>query len=111
MAETKICSKCGDPKDIEEFHRSKTAKDGRKSVCKSCISKYMKDLRQGKKDKTPSKPAPVLAPEVVDSKAVETVSEGVRVDNSDVYDVAAGILITRIERKLVERIVEGLKSE
>lgn len=34
--ETKRCSKCHEVKELQEFHRSSTNKDGRASRCKSC---------------------------------------------------------------------------
>lgn len=39
---TKTCSKCGQEKDIEEFHRNKKSKDGRHWHCKACKSAYNK---------------------------------------------------------------------
>ena len=38
---TKICSKCGLEKNMEDFHRDAHGKQGRKSRCKSCIALYM----------------------------------------------------------------------
>jgi len=35
MAEKK-CTKCGDVKPLEEFHRKQSRKDGRTSICKAC---------------------------------------------------------------------------
>ena len=39
---TKACSKCGEVKEMSEFHRSPTSTDGRTSRCGSCRSE---DLR------------------------------------------------------------------
>ena len=39
MEEKKRCKKCGQEKPLSDFHRDKTKKDGRKNVCKSCLSK------------------------------------------------------------------------
>ena len=33
---TKVCSRCGHPKKLDEFYTDKRASDGRKSSCKSC---------------------------------------------------------------------------
>ncbi|MBA7487094.1 hypothetical protein ES707_22656 [subsurface metagenome] len=33
---TKLCTKCGEEKSLEEFHRCKSNKDGRYSNCKIC---------------------------------------------------------------------------
>jgi hypothetical protein len=35
---TKRCSKCGLVKELSDFHRSATSRDGRTSRCKSCRS-------------------------------------------------------------------------
>jgi len=34
----KVCNVCNKLKNIEEFHKDKTRKDGRKYVCKSCLN-------------------------------------------------------------------------
>ena len=39
----KQCTKCGETKPLEEFHRKHTAADGRRSACKSCINAYYKE--------------------------------------------------------------------
>ena len=44
---TKICSKCGVEKDVEEFHKDNLNKDGLHSDCKLCRKKY----RENNKDK------------------------------------------------------------
>lgn len=36
----KKCSKCGETKELEEFHKDKSRKDGRTSKCKVCVSAY-----------------------------------------------------------------------
>ncbi len=38
----KICSKCGEWKKLDEFHKNKKSKDGRLGRCKKCISEYRK---------------------------------------------------------------------
>lgn len=37
--EKKRCKKCGQEKELSEFHKDSSKRDGRKSVCKSCLSK------------------------------------------------------------------------
>ena len=34
----KRCSKCGDPKELEELVKNKRCKDGRAGVCKECVN-------------------------------------------------------------------------
>ena len=34
----KMCKRCSCDKELDEFHIDKTAKDGHKNVCKSCLS-------------------------------------------------------------------------
>jgi predicted nucleic acid-binding Zn ribbon protein len=41
-SESKRCNKCLYTKNKNEFHRQRFALDGRKSICKSCISEYSK---------------------------------------------------------------------
>lgn len=36
----KVCSKCGDHKPFEDFHKNKRYKDGHTSYCKGCHSAY-----------------------------------------------------------------------
>jgi hypothetical protein len=39
----KTCAKCGETKSLDEFHLHNTAKYGRNSRCKTCISAYHKE--------------------------------------------------------------------
>lgn len=47
---TKICKKCGIEKQLSEFHKDKTAKDGYRSACKKCRQKDTKKRYESKKD-------------------------------------------------------------
>lgn len=38
--ETKTCSKCGETKELGEFYRNRTMKDGRSYWCKACDTAY-----------------------------------------------------------------------
>lgn len=38
----KKCTKCGEIKDVSEFHRNKNTKDGYVFYCKTCMSSYTK---------------------------------------------------------------------
>jgi len=42
VVKSKRCSCCGELKPLDQFHRDKTCKDGRKSMCKECRCEYMK---------------------------------------------------------------------
>lgn len=42
---TKKCSKCGEEKPLDGFHRDATRPDGRKGDCKECRTEYMRSLR------------------------------------------------------------------
>lgn len=52
----KTCSKCKFEKELDEFHRDKTKKDGRKSQCKICVKNdkekklYAKKYREENKE-------------------------------------------------------------
>ena len=40
---TKICSKCGEEKDLELYPQLKTSKDGKGAWCKECKRQYAKE--------------------------------------------------------------------
>lgn len=42
----KTCTKCGETKELTEFHRNKRSKDGRGTRCKSCSKQYYQDSRE-----------------------------------------------------------------
>lgn len=48
--ETKICTKCGKELSIEEFNWRDKKRGTRRSECKYCHSKFMKEQYQKKKD-------------------------------------------------------------
>ncbi len=39
---TKRCSRCGEEKPLQMFHKNKNARDGFQSKCKPCVSQYSK---------------------------------------------------------------------
>jgi hypothetical protein len=39
---TKPCRKCGEPKELTEFHKKTESRDGHNSMCKQCVSEYGK---------------------------------------------------------------------
>ncbi len=43
--ETKICTKCGDEKDVGQFPKDKKCVGGRKARCRECISAYHRTYR------------------------------------------------------------------
>lgn len=47
----KSCSKCGESKSFDDFHRSSSARDGKASWCKKCVNNIRRDNR--KKTYTP----------------------------------------------------------
>ena len=40
MTETKRCTKCGETKPLDEFHRDRSKKQGRRSRCRECERQY-----------------------------------------------------------------------
>lgn len=48
---TKVCSKCKVEKDVGEFHRDKTTKDGLRRRCKACVRVYDKAWREENKER------------------------------------------------------------
>ena len=51
VATMKTCSKCGESKSREEFHKYKSSKDGVKSHCKECVSDSMKKYHKKNPEK------------------------------------------------------------
>jgi hypothetical protein len=51
----KKCCKCKEEKQLDDFSKSKNRKDGRNSMCKSCMRKYDKErfenMDRGERDK------------------------------------------------------------
>jgi hypothetical protein len=47
----KICEKCRVPKSLDDFHKSKSEKDGRQRRCKLCKSNWEKEHKEEKKIK------------------------------------------------------------
>lgn len=43
---TKVCSKCGEEKDIDEFSNNKSRRDGKLEQCKECARMYQIELRK-----------------------------------------------------------------
>lgn len=41
--ELKKCSKCGEVKEIEEFHKNTTRKNGKSSYCKKCFNRIISE--------------------------------------------------------------------
>ncbi len=48
---TKICTKCGEEKSLEDFYKKTNAPDGRTSQCKTCVAKYAKTHREANPEK------------------------------------------------------------
>ena len=48
---TKRCSRCGETKPINEFHRNRTSPDDRHNWCKACVWEYRRsdDVRAARK--------------------------------------------------------------
>ena len=44
--ETKKCSKCGEVKELGEFHKMAASRDGHRPVCKSCSKKYRQENKE-----------------------------------------------------------------
>lgn len=49
--ETKICRKCKLDKDINEFSKKNTSKDGKQNICKYCDKQESKKWRENNKEK------------------------------------------------------------
>jgi len=51
----KICSKCGELKDVVEFGKVKANKDGYNGQCKICVAEYQKEHYENNKDEQSEK--------------------------------------------------------
>ena len=47
---SKRCSKCGDPKELEELVKNKRCKDGRAGYCKKCANQYLRKWAENNPD-------------------------------------------------------------
>lgn len=46
----KICSECGEEKELKDFHRSRNSKDGHRNKCRICSNKVRRERTQKNKD-------------------------------------------------------------
>lgn len=67
----KKCSKCGESKNISEFHKKKASKDGLAYECKSCISEYKKKYYEQNRDEVLKKVKERYAKSCEDIKAYQ----------------------------------------
>jgi hypothetical protein len=56
--DAKVCKKCGQPKPLDDFDRSKQCKDGHIGTCKECRREYQRQNRPRKPSKKPTKKKP-----------------------------------------------------
>ena len=48
---SKTCTKCGETKPLDDFHRDKRGPDGRRSDCKECVREYKRRYYEENRDK------------------------------------------------------------
>ena len=48
---SKTCTKCGETKPLDDFHRDKTGAGGRKPHCKECVREYKRRYYEENRDK------------------------------------------------------------
>ena len=48
---SKTCTKCGETKSLDDFHRYKTGAGGRKPHCKECVREYKRRYYEENRDK------------------------------------------------------------
>jgi hypothetical protein len=51
IVKTKSCGKCRVEKDVTEFSKNKTSKDGLQNRCKECVKQYDKQYKKDNADK------------------------------------------------------------
>ncbi len=70
-AKTKVCTKCGKRKKLEEYHAHNGRKAGRRAHCKECMCATMARYRAENKEKIAARGARYRArPEVREQKRV-----------------------------------------
>ena len=47
----KTCTKCGETKPLDDFHRNQSGADGRRSRCRECTAEYRRRYREENLDK------------------------------------------------------------
>jgi hypothetical protein len=53
--ESKVCTKCGNKKDLCDFHKDKAKKDGYRNICKNCSHNYIQNYYSVNEDKVKEK--------------------------------------------------------
>ena len=48
---SKTCTKCGETKPLDDFHRNKTGAGGRRPDCKECVREYSRRYHEENRDK------------------------------------------------------------
>ena len=48
---TKTCTKCGDTKPLDEYHKNKSRKDGHHAYCKECVREYNRAHLEANREK------------------------------------------------------------
>ena len=48
---SKMCTKCGETKPLDDFHRDKTRAGGRRPYCKECVREYARRYYEDNRDK------------------------------------------------------------
>jgi hypothetical protein len=64
MSEYKVCSYCGVKKSVNDFYKSKWAKDGKLSRCKECINEYQRKRYRDGLEKPREKRAPEVGRDI-----------------------------------------------
>lgn len=49
--DTKVCTRCGEEKPLDEFYNSPSTKDGKASYCKECVKELSREIYYEKKEK------------------------------------------------------------
>lgn len=99
MTETKVCGKCKQEKELSEFTKNKSNKDGLDHNCRQCKAEIMKKYRDKQKQREghvssaplqsyPLPPADPLAPERIEPGCVIKMSGGLSIPIDDYPELA-----------------------
>jgi hypothetical protein len=105
---TKECSKCGEEKSCNDFHKDAYKKDGYKGVCKNCHNTRTKENKIKNEFSTSQKRIKTLT-ETIPTKKMLKIE---RIDNVDLYDLFSERYMKLIKNpeNIDESNIEFLKS-
>jgi hypothetical protein len=115
---TKVCSKCGETKSLDDYQTDKSKKDGKYSSCKLCVSFLKKSYREENKEKIKERKKEsykknVEKISIVNKEYREHNKEKLNEYNRLYYNVNKKVLLEKnkeYRKKQKDKLVETYKS-